>query len=164
MAEQDDHGLTEQDHQFLRRAIELAWQARREGQQPFGTVLVDGQGTVVAERFNTVNRDRDISAHPELKLAVEAARLLTPEERRQATMYTSTENCAMCSGAFAIAGIGRLVFSVSSAQLAEVRGDRVATAVDAPTQLLLTRANYPITVVGPVLSDEGLAVHRDYRH
>lgn len=132
MAEQDDHGLTEQDHQFLRRAIELAWQARREGQQPFGTVLVDGQGTVVAERFNTVNRDRDISAHPELKLAVEAARLLTPEERRRATLYTST--------------------------------DQVATAVDAPTQFLLGRANYPVTVVGPVLSDEGLAVHRDYWH
>lgn len=161
---QNDQQLTEQDRQFLRRAIELAWQARREGQRPFGSVLVDGQGNVVAERYNTEARDQDISAHPELKLAVEAARLLSPEERRQATMYTSTENCAMCSGAFAIAGIGKLVFSVSAAQLAEIRGEQRTTAVDAPTQLLLTRANYPITIIGPVLSDEGLAVHRDYWH
>lgn len=93
---------------------------------------------------------------------MEAARLLTPEERRRATLYTSTENCAMCSGAFAVAGLGRLVFSVSAAQLAEVRGGQVTTAVDAPTQFLLGRANYPVTVVGPVLYDEGLAVHRDY--
>lgn len=67
-------------------------------------------------------------------------------------------------GAFAIAGIGRLVFSVSSAQLADVRGDRTATAVDSPIQLPLTRSNYPITVVGPALSDEGLAVHPNYWH
>ena len=132
MSEHADPELTEPDRRFLRRAIELAWQARREGERPFGSVLVDGQGNIVAERFNTAIRDRDISAHPELKLAVEAARLLTPEERRRATLYTST--------------------------------DQVATAVDAPTQFLLGRANYPVTVVGPVLSDEGLAVHRDYWH
>lgn len=154
--------LTELDRRFLRRAIELAWEARRAGNQPFGSLLVDGQGNLVAEQVNTVNTDEDLSAHPELKLAVEAARRLTPEERRTATLYTSTENCAMCSGAFAAAGIGRLVFSVSTAQLTEVRGGRPTTYVDAPTRFLFERANYPITIAGPALSDEGLQVHVDY--
>lgn len=164
MSEQDGAELTAQEQRFLRRAIELAWEARRAGQRPFGSVLVDGEGRLVAERFNTALQDQDISAHPELKLAVEAARLLSPEERRWATLYTSTENCAMCSGAFVLAGLGRLVFSVSAAQLAELRGEQTAPAVDAPSRFLFARANYPITVVGPVLSEEGLAVHRDYWH
>lgn len=158
MAETGD-ALSERDHELLRRAIELAWQARRDGDKPFGTLLADGEGTILAEAVNTETTDDDISAHPELKLAVWAARNLTPAQAQATTMFTSTENCAMCSGAFAFAGLGRLVFALSGEQLREVRG---ATGLPSPgtsSRTVLGDANYPITVVGPALADEGRVVH-----
>jgi tRNA(Arg) A34 adenosine deaminase TadA len=58
--------------------IRLASEARRAGDQPYGALLVAADGTVLAEDRNTVVTERDITAHPELKLARWAARELDP--------------------------------------------------------------------------------------
>lgn len=41
------------------------------GDAPYGSVLAGPDGTILIEAHNTVRRDNDISAHPELKLARE---------------------------------------------------------------------------------------------
>jgi tRNA(Arg) A34 adenosine deaminase TadA len=66
--------VTRDDERFLRRAIALAVATRAEGNPPSGSLLVSGDGTVLAEDRNTTLTDNDISAHPELKLARWAAR------------------------------------------------------------------------------------------
>jgi len=68
------------DEPYLRRAIELAAQSRAAGDAPFGSLLVDADGVVLAEDRDTVLSDDDITAHPELKLARWAARARTPVE------------------------------------------------------------------------------------
>lgn len=93
------------DVELLQRCLDLAGQARHEGNPPFGSLLVDGNGAVVPEAWNTTQTDADITAHPELKLARWAARHLTQEARERASMYTSGEHCPMCATAHAYAGI-----------------------------------------------------------
>lgn len=159
VTQDDAHTVTEQERVFLRRAIELAREARDSGNRPFGSLLVAHDGTVLAEATNTELSDNDLRAHPELKLAVWAAQHLSPETARTTTMYTSTENCAMCAGGFAMSGLGRLVFAVSGAQLREFRGTE-GTAPAMPASAVLQHASYPITVIGPALADEGMTVHR----
>jgi tRNA(Arg) A34 adenosine deaminase TadA len=114
--------LTEEDEGFLRRAIALAAQARAAGQAPFGSLLVGPDGSVLAEDFNTALRDRDISAHPELKLARWAARELDARTAAGTTMYTSCQPCQMCAGALARSGIGCVVFALSGEQFAAIPG------------------------------------------
>ena len=57
------------NEELLRQAIDLAGQARAAGNPPFGSLLAAPDGTVLAEDRNTSVTDRDITAHPELKLA-----------------------------------------------------------------------------------------------
>ena len=114
--------MSEADLRHLRRAIELSVRAREQGDEPFGSLLVGPDGTVLAEDVNTVRTDQDLSAHPELKLAVWAGRHLDAGTARATTMYTSCENCAMCSAAMVASGLGRLVFALDGAGLAEFRG------------------------------------------
>jgi tRNA(Arg) A34 adenosine deaminase TadA len=109
--------MTEEDVRYLRRAIELAAAACAAGDMPFGSLLVGPSGEVLAEDRNTVISGRDISAHPELKLARWAARELDPETARQTTMYTSCRPCGMCAGAINRSGLGRVVFALSGEQL-----------------------------------------------
>ncbi|MEU4295034.1 nucleoside deaminase [Kribbella sp. NPDC026596] len=109
--------MTPEAEGFLRRAIELAAAAREAGNPPFGSLLVGPDGTVLAEEQNTTITDRDISFHPELKLAVWAARELSPEQAAGTTMYTSCQPCGMCSGALARSGLGQVVFALSGEQL-----------------------------------------------
>ncbi|MEV5743059.1 nucleoside deaminase [Microbispora rosea] len=109
--------MTPGDEKFLRRAIELAAEARAGGNPPFGSLLVGPDGDVLAEERNTSLTEADITAHPELKLARWAARELDPAAAAGTTMYTSCQPCGMCAGAIERSGLGRVVFALSTDQL-----------------------------------------------
>ena len=107
----------ETDLAHLRRCVELAREALEDGDEPFGSLLVDADGEVRFEDRNRV-KDGDETRHPEFEIARWSATHLTAEERAAATVYTSGEHCPMCSAAHAWVGLGRIVYAVSSAQLA----------------------------------------------
>ena len=108
--------ITATDLTHLRRAVELAREALDDGDEPYGSVLVDAAGRVRFEDRNRV-KDGDETRHPELEIARWSAHHLTPDERAAATVYTSGEHCPMCAAAHAWVGLGRIAYAVSSAQL-----------------------------------------------
>jgi tRNA(Arg) A34 adenosine deaminase TadA len=114
--------ISEADLVHLRRCMELAREALEDGDEPFGSVLVDGSGTVRFEDRNRV-KDGDETRHPEFEIAKWSASHLTSSERAAATVYTSGEHCPMCSAAHGWMGLGRIVYAVSSAQLGEWRAE-----------------------------------------
>ena len=137
--------MNETDERHLRRAIELAGEARAAGDMPFGSLLVGPAGQVLAEDRNTVLTGRDISAHPEFKLALWAARELDRETAASTTMYTSCQPCPMCSGAIARSGLGRVVYALSGEQLGSLGAtspDARAVALDGPA--LFDEARVPV--------------------
>lgn len=142
--------MTPDDEQYLRRAIELALTSRAEGDAPFGSLLVGPDGTVLAEDHNTVLSEGDITAHPELKLARWAARTLTSTQAAQTTMYTSCQPCTMCTGAIDRAGLCRVVYALSNAQLDELKPS--------------TAGFSPVPRHGPALFDEARAAVEGYYH
>jgi tRNA(Arg) A34 adenosine deaminase TadA len=143
------------DHEtHVERAIELAREAADRGDEPFGSVLVRGD-EVVMEASNRVNTADDIRRHPELDLAMRAAQELTPAERAETVMYTSTEPCPMCAGGLRSTALGRVVYSVGADEVVAFTGGgapvRSAAILDGITD-----------VRGPVLNAEGRAVHEGY--
>ncbi|MEV4941359.1 nucleoside deaminase [Streptomyces zaomyceticus] len=131
------------DHALLRRAIALAAAARESGNPPFGSLLAAPDGTVLAEEYNTTLTERDITAHPELKLARWAARELEPATAAETTMYTSCRPCGMCEAVIRRAGLRRVVFALSDEQLLDIRPDSGLP---------------PVPQDGPALFDEVRAV------
>src|SRR5690625_3064767 len=111
----DDREMT-----YLRRCVELARAAFEHGDEAFGSVLVDAAGTIRAEDRNRI-AGGDKTRHPEFFLARWAAENMSPEERAEATVYTSGEHCPMCAAAHAWVGLGRIVYIMSSAQLSQWR-------------------------------------------
>lgn len=155
--------MNETDIRHLRRAIELARLAREHGNHPFGSLLVGASGEVVAEHENVVVTQGDDTGHPELTLVRWAGKHLTPGGRAAATVYTSCEHCPMCAAATYWAGIGRIVFALGAAQLAEM------LPPDAPrlklnTRELFARGNRRVCVEGPCLELEAdaRAVHAGF--
>jgi len=145
------------DH--LRTAIAVSRSAREHGNHPFGAILVDGDGLVVAEAENTVETDRDVTAHAETNLVRTAGGRWTPQELRSHTLYTSCEPCAMCSGAIFWSGIGRVVYGLSVGGLLAFFANRP----DAPlhrlgSRRLLTEKD-GVEVLGPALEAEAAAEH-----
>ncbi|MEV4258090.1 nucleoside deaminase [Spirillospora sp. NPDC049652] len=108
--------MTPDEERLLRRAVEIAVQSRADGYAPYGSLLASPDGAILIEAHNTVRADRDISAHPELKLARWAARELDADTAAATTMYTSCQPCGMCTGAIDRSGLGRVVYALSSEQ------------------------------------------------
>src|SRR3954465_1136976 len=112
--------LDDTHRHHLRRCVELAREALEAGDDPFGSVLVGADGSVLAERRNRERTGHPL-AHPEIDLAMWAGEHLTSEERAGSTVYTSGEHCAMCSAAHGWVGLGPIVYAVSSRQLDQWR-------------------------------------------
>jgi tRNA(Arg) A34 adenosine deaminase TadA len=145
-----------QEH-FLRQTIELAREARAEGNHPFGSLLTIDDKVVLTAK-NTVFTDRDPTAHAETNLLADAIRRLTPAEIRRSVLYASCEPCAMCTGKIYWAGIRSVVYALSSEQLATIAGGSFVV----PCAELFARAAEPVIVAGPMLLNEARAVHIGY--
>src|SRR5690625_8015040 len=83
--------VKENEHVYLKRCIELAKEALEAGDEPFGSVLVDAEGTIRQEDRNRI-AGGDSTRHPEFELARWAANNMRPAGRAQATVYTSGED------------------------------------------------------------------------
>lgn len=152
--------MDDDELRHLRRCVELATEALEEGDEPFGSVLVDAAGVARAEDRNRV-AGGDRTRHPEFELARWSAAHMTPAERAAATVYTSGEHCPMCAAAHAWVGLGRIVYVCSSAQLAEWLRD--LGVPPGPVRTLPVQEVAPgVTVQGPVpeLVDEVRDLHR----
>jgi tRNA(Arg) A34 adenosine deaminase TadA len=108
--------LDDKDLAYLRRCLELAAEALGKGDEPFGSVLVAADGSVLFEGHNEVSSG-DETRHPEFEIARWAAAHLSPRDRAAATVYTSGEHCPMCAAAHAWVGLDRIVYVASSRQL-----------------------------------------------
>lgn len=141
--------LTDADRRHLRRCVELAREALDVGDAPFGSVLAAADGRLLAEERNREVTSGDRTQHPEFALARWAATNVAAEDRASATVYTSGEHCAMCSAAHGWAGLGRIVYITSAAQLTELLADFGVPA--APVRSLPIQDVVPgIVVQGPV--------------
>jgi tRNA(Arg) A34 adenosine deaminase TadA len=152
--------LAEADERTLRRAIELAGQAREKGNQPFGSVLVDPVGRVVLEAENTAVSDHDWTAHAELNVVRAAAGRFDRLELGGCTLFASTEPCPMCAAAAYWADVGRIVYALGADTLTTLAGDEEALVLSC--REVLSRGGRRVEVSGPHLEDEARAVHEGF--
>lgn len=139
--------MDDETRRHLRRCVELATEALESGNEPFGSLLVDADGTVLFEDHNRTG-EGDPMGHPELALARWAVEHLDVEARARTTVYTSGEHCPMCAAAHAWSGLGPIVYASSAGQLTEWLG---AAGLDpAPVADLSIHQVAPdVTVSGP---------------
>ncbi len=157
-ASPDDPAATEVDRKFIRRAFEIAREAVAKGNRPYGALLVH-EGKILAEDSNTVNQTGDITKHAESGLLALATQKYSRDVLSQSTLYASGEPCLMCRGAINWARLSRLVYGSSAVQTNKVYG-RQSRGI--PIKETFERTNPNLTLVGPVLEEEGLKVHIDF--
>jgi tRNA(Arg) A34 adenosine deaminase TadA len=156
--------ITEADLIHLRRCVELATEALDAGDDPFGSVLVAGDGTVLHEDRNREASLADPTRHPEFELARWATQHVAPGDRAATTLYTSGEHCPMCAAAHGWVGLGRIVYATSSEQVVSWRAE--LGAPDSPVRPIAINDLVPgIQTDGPVaeLADQVRELHRRQR-
>ena len=106
------HFTDEMDIALLRQANAVGWQARHNGDEPYGCVLADIDGNVVAEGECHVRRTGDPTRHGEMVMLQNAIAAIGPDALPDCSAYVSGGPCVMCTGAIYWAGVGRMVYAI----------------------------------------------------
>jgi len=154
--------MNENDLRLIRAAIEIAGRARKNGNEPFGALLVDENGNILMESENTIITEKDCTGHAEANLMRQASRKYDPEFLAKCTLYTSTEPCPMCAGAIFWGNVRRVVYGLGEEGLYGMMGADDEEVLLLPCREILARGKKPIEVIGPVLEEEAQKVHEGF--
>ena len=160
----DQFRLSDQEKSLLRRAIEVSTRSVANGNLPFGALLADPDGNVLLEAENSDITGKSPLNHAETNLMRLAIEKLTPEQIATATVYTSCEPCAMCSGSMYWGGLNRMVYGMSEADLLQYTGGHQLnpTMTGVGCRAVLQSGHREVEVKGPFLIDEASVIHRTY--
>ncbi len=110
--------LTDQDRQYLDRAIAISRRAlEEEGKTPFGAIVVVAD-TIVGEGTSSVVERQDPTAHAEVMALRHAGATLGRHLMPDGVLYSSSEPCPMCLVACYWARLSRVAFAATSHDVA----------------------------------------------
>lgn len=142
---------------YIYEAIALAASARRNGNHPFGALLVHNNSVILTAE-NSVVIQKNPTYHAEMNLINKAWQTFPPDVIRECSLYTSCEPCPMCTGAIFWSGIRQVVYSLPALRLGEIANDKFC----GECTTLFNRADVKTLVIGPILQKEGEEVHKDF--
>jgi cytidine deaminase len=109
-------------------ALEEARAAAGRGEVPVGAVLVDAGGRVLARAGNRTREWHDPTAHAEMLVIREGARVLGSERLTGCDLYVTLEPCPMCAQTISAARIARLYYGAADPKSGGVaQGPRIFT-------------------------------------
>ena len=95
---------------YMQIALELAREARDDGEAPIGCAIVDAGGAVIGRGRNRREKDKNATAHAELIAINDACKRLGDWRLTGCSMYVTLEPCPMCAGAVIMSRIEKVFF------------------------------------------------------
>ena len=141
------------DIQFMEEALAEARAGAAAGEVPIGAVLVH-HGKILARSGNRTIRDCDPTAHAEIAVLREAARLLSNYRLADTTLYVTIEPCSMCAGAIIQARVARLVYGAD-----DPKGGAVRSCFEILTH---PRLNHQVEITAGILGAESAAILQSF--
>lgn len=102
--------FSNEDEQFMRRAMALAEIAQSHNEIPVGAVVVFN-GKIIGEGFNQSIMNSDPSAHAEMMAIRDAGKNIENYRLLDCTLYVTLEPCPMCAGLLVHSRIKQLIFA-----------------------------------------------------
>lgn len=98
-------------NEYMRKAIDNARNGilKNEG-GPFGAIIIDKEGNIIADGNNKVIIENDPTAHAEIIAIREACKKLKTYDLSDYILYTSCEPCPMCLSAIIWANIKEVYY------------------------------------------------------
>ena len=145
--------------EYMRLALTLAEKATRDGEPPFGALVVGPDGDVVADSTDRVVAEADMTRHAEVNVVRIASRAMGPD-LTGCTLYTTVEPCPMCFTSAWLARVSRVVFgctmdAVHSVTLGQQRELRI------PAGEVNARSGEPVELLGGVLAEACLKLFEE---
>ena len=141
------------DLHYMQLALDEARASAAAGEVPIGAVLVQND-VVLAHSGNRTIRDNDPTAHAEILVIREAARLLGNYRLAGTVLYVTLEPCAMCAGAIIQARVPRLVYAAD-----DPKGGAYRSCFELLTS---TKLNHQVEVASGLFAEASAALLQSF--
>ena len=99
-------------NKYMKMAIDCAkYGASHNEGGPFGAVITDKEGNIIAKSNNKVLANNDPTAHAEINVIREACKKLKTHDLSGYVLYSSCEPCPMCLSAIIWANIKEVYYA-----------------------------------------------------
>lgn len=142
------------DKDYMELALEEARGSAARGEVPIGAVLVDENGTILAQGGNRSIELADPGGHAEMLVLRSAGARMANYRLTGTTLYVTLEPCVMCAGALVHARVRRLVYGA-----ADPKTGGVVSVYQVGTD---NRLNHVLEVEGGLLAAESAALLQDF--
>ncbi len=106
---------------FMKIALEKSIEGfKNKDGGPFGAVIIDENGKIVAKSNNKVLIKKDPTAHAEIETIREACKILGTYDLSNCILYTSCEPCPMCLSAIIWANIKEVYYGCKKEDAEEI--------------------------------------------
>lgn len=114
--------LMKQDHKKLMQAAidEARVTMNQDFGGPFGALIIDKNGKIIAVASNTVLKDHDPTAHAEINAIRKATKVLNTHDLSDCTLYTTAYPCPMCLGAIIWSNIKEVIYGCKESDADEI--------------------------------------------
>ncbi|WP_342224073.1 nucleoside deaminase [Spiroplasma endosymbiont of Asaphidion curtum] len=106
--------------QYMKVAISLAKIAYQNGDVPVGAVIVDPNGIIIGQGYNSKEVNNNPLEHAEMVAIANAAKKLGQWRLKDCVLYSTLEPCLMCTGAILQSRIKKVFFAVSAPKFGTV--------------------------------------------
>lgn len=127
-------------NKYMQIANECAQKGANCGEGgPFGAVIVDKKGNIIAKGNNMVLANNDPTAHAEVTVIREACKKLGTYDLSDYILYTSCEPCPMCLSAVIWANIKEVYYACTREDAGKIgfRDDRIYECLEGKNKDLI---------------------------
>ena len=139
-----NHSLEDQEY-YMSIALQLAHEAKVDGEAPVGCVVIDNFGAVIGRGRNRREKIKSALAHAELEAIEDACNTLGDWRLTDCSLYVTLEPCPMCAGAVIMTRIDKLFYGAR---------DEITGSCGSVVNLFMEDYGQSTQVVGGILADE----------
>lgn len=135
----------EKIEQLIRECQAEAAKSIESGNPPFGCVITDADGNIVARDHNTQNSDNDPTAHAEIRALSQLGKSVGSRYLDGYVMFANASSCSMCFSGSIKAHITEFYYGAPP---------EPSMNPWLPMEDIAAMCKNPVTVHGPILGDE----------
>lgn len=148
--------------EFMGIAIKEALKGKKESEPPFGGIIADKSGKIIAKSHDTVVKDHDMSSHSETNLVKIASSKIGPD-LSGCTVICTCEPCPMCFTAMWLAKVSTVVFGSYISDVLKLVGNR-QRELNVSAEFMNRKSGMQIKLIKGVLREECIKLWSENNH
>ncbi len=108
------------EEKYIKKVAQLAQKAFKKNEVPIGAIIIDEQGKIIGQGYNSIHSSKDSTQHAEMRALKQAFRKLKDWRLNKCILVVNLEPCLMCLGAIANARIKKIIYFLEDPQFGSI--------------------------------------------